>query len=54
VVIYRDQTKQDLLFKGPDVSKKTELFTVTPLPAGTYFFVCTYHPDQMFGTLIAG
>lgn len=53
VAIYRDRTKSDLLFKGPDVSKKTAVFTATALPAGTYFFVCTYHPDQMFGTLVA-
>lgn len=53
VAIYRDRTKSDLLFKGPDVSKKTVVFTATALPAGTYFFVCTYHPDQMFGTLVA-
>ena len=52
VVIYRDRTKSDLLFKGPDVTKKTVVFTVPALQAGSYFFVCTYHPDQMFGTFV--
>jgi plastocyanin len=52
VTIYRDSSKADLLFKGKDVSKKTILYQVEALPPGTYFFVCTIHPDQMFGTLL--
>jgi plastocyanin len=53
VTIYKDRTKSDQLFKGPDVSKKTILYEVKAIPAGTYFFECTIHPDQMFGTFIA-
>ena len=32
---------------GPD----TRLYQVTPLPAGTYAFVCKVHPTTMIGTL---
>jgi cytochrome c oxidase subunit II len=35
------------VFSGPD----TRLYQVTPLPAGTYAFVCKVHPTSMIGTL---
>jgi cytochrome c oxidase subunit 2 len=34
---------------GPDASGE---FAVPALPAGEYTFYCTFHPDQMVGTLI--
>jgi plastocyanin len=53
VTIYEDASKADLLFKGADISKKTIVYEVKALPAGSYYFVCTIHPDQMFGTFLA-
>jgi plastocyanin len=50
IAIYTDRTKKDRLFKGRDVTKETVVYTVKALAAGSYFFECTIHPDQMFGT----
>ncbi|HEX3828667.1 MAG TPA: cupredoxin domain-containing protein [Sporichthyaceae bacterium] len=54
VAIYRDQTAQQMLFKGalvegPGVSS----YSVPALPAGRWFFRCDPHPD-MNGTFIVG
>ncbi len=32
----------------------TATYSVSALPAGTYFFHCDVHPTQMFGTLVVG
>ena len=46
--------KGSILFNGADVTgPKTEAYDVTPLPAGTYKFICTFHTN-MTGQLIAG
>lgn len=37
-------------FNGPDV----RVYDVPPLPAGTYSFICSIHPDLMQGVLVAG
>jgi plastocyanin len=50
VSIYTDRSRSDQLFKGSDVTKKTIVYRVPALPAGSYFFVCTIHPGLMFGT----
>jgi plastocyanin len=48
-------SKGALLFNGADVTgPKTEAYDVKPLPAGTYKFICTFHPAQMTGQLTAG
>jgi plastocyanin len=52
VAIYTNRSLSDELFKGGGVSKKTVVYKVNALQPGTYYFVCTYHPDQMFGTFI--
>jgi plastocyanin len=53
IAIYIDRSKKDRLFKGADVLKATVVYRVRALTAGSYFFECTIHPDQMFGTLNA-
>jgi plastocyanin len=46
--------KGALLFNGGDVTgPKVETYDVTPLPAGTYKFICTFHTN-MTGQLTAG
>jgi plastocyanin len=44
-----------LLFNGQDVKGPGQATdNVPPLKAGTYTFICTFHPVQMTGTLKAG
>jgi plastocyanin len=46
--------KGSILFNGSDVTgPKAETYDVTPLPAGTYKFICTFHTN-MTGQLTAG
>jgi hypothetical protein len=30
---------------------KTQTLDIPALPAGTYIFICTFHPDTMTGSL---
>jgi len=51
VAIYTDSSLSHQLFKGAGVSNDTVVYNVTALQPGTYYFVCTYHPGLMFGTI---
>ncbi|HET9456620.1 MAG TPA: cytochrome c oxidase subunit 4 [Candidatus Limnocylindrales bacterium] len=43
------------LFDGPDFPGiEVRVYDVPPIPAGTYPFICSIHPDLMKGELIAG
>lgn len=43
----------DRIFQTPNlVGPATESYEIPALPAGTYDFVCTRHPDTMTGTLV--
>jgi plastocyanin len=54
VAIYRDQTAQQVLFKGALVEGPgLSSYAVPALPAGRWFFRCDPHPD-MNGTFIVG
>lgn len=37
-------------FNGPEI----RVYDVPPIPAGTYSFICSIHPDLMKGELVAG
>ena len=40
------------LFQSPDVDAGAEeTFTISPLDKGEYFFLCTFHPTQMTGSV---
>jgi plastocyanin len=48
-----DQVPPNLLFRGSDVEAgETVDITIPPLPEGTWFFRCDYHPLGMVGTLV--
>ena len=53
VAIYEDETAQKVFFKGDlvDGPGKTT-YSVGGLAAGTFFFRCDPHPDEMHGTFI--
>ena len=40
------------VFHSPDFGDGTATYTIPALPAGKYTFVCTIHPDVMFGVLM--
>ncbi|MDP9296725.1 MAG: cupredoxin domain-containing protein, partial [Actinomycetota bacterium] len=43
------------LFKGDPVTGPGSTdYTVNPLPAGSYYFQCDFHPDTMKGTVTVG
>jgi len=44
-------TFPERIFQVPDVAG-THTFDIPALPAGSYFFICTIHPESMTGTLI--
>jgi plastocyanin len=47
-------SKGSIVFNGSDVTgPKAETYDVTPIPAGTYKFICTFHTN-MTGQLTAG
>jgi plastocyanin len=47
-------SKGSILFNGADLTgPKAEVYDVTPVPAGTYKFICTFHTN-MTGQLTAG
>jgi plastocyanin len=53
VAIYTDATASTALFRGNTFAgPKSEVYTVSGIPAGTYFFKCDVHP-QMTGTFTA-
>jgi plastocyanin len=55
VAIYTDSSRADDLFVGQRfIGPRIFTYEVTPLPAGSYFFVCDVHPDQMTGTFTVG
>jgi plastocyanin len=41
----------DLIFRFDPVGTSTEVLTVGPIPAGTYYFLCEVHPS-MRGTVV--
>jgi plastocyanin len=53
VSIYTDSSAADSLFVGERVDgPKSVTYRVGPLPAGTYYFRCDFHPPQMNGTFV--
>lgn len=43
------------VFDGPEFNgPETRVYDVPPIPAGTYSFICSIHPDLMKGELVAG
>jgi plastocyanin len=53
VSIYTDANASTTLFKGDVVVGPVQhTYRVSPLKAGTYFFRCDIHPDQMNGTFV--
>lgn len=53
VSIYTDSSAEKPLFVGAIVTgPKTITYRVGALPAGSYFFRCDVHPQQMTGTLV--
>lgn len=55
VAIYTDSTKADSILEGEIISTEGESldYAVEALDAGEYYFDCTVHPSDMFGTLYA-
>ncbi|SRR6266540_4162123 len=54
VAIYTDSSASKSLFVGKQFpGRKTVIYGVHGLPAGTYFFRCDVHPGQMTGTFTA-
>jgi plastocyanin len=54
VSIWRDATLTEALFVGEVFDgPRTENYAVSPLPAGTYYFLCDVHP-AMNGEVVAG
>jgi cytochrome c oxidase subunit II len=50
-IVIQDSTGK-ILFNGSDVTgPKKELYAVAPLTAGTYKYICSFHPTQMTGEL---
>jgi plastocyanin len=45
------KTVAERIFQSPNFGFGTSAFDVPALPAGTYLFVCTIHPETMTGTL---
>lgn len=53
VAIYRNKQAQDKLFGGEIFAgPKKMTYNVNALAAGTYFFRCDVHPEQMTGTFV--
>lgn len=53
VAIYRSPETQDDFFKGEIFNGvETRTYQVGSFNAGTYYFQCDVHPDQMNGTFI--
>ena len=51
--MYRDASAAEALFTGDLITgPKTVTYHVSALPAGSYFFRCDAHPQQMTGTLV--
>jgi plastocyanin len=48
-----DAQGEEMFFGTPFEGEETRTYDVPALPAGTYTFVCTVHPE-MRGTLVAG
>jgi plastocyanin len=55
VAVYRDASATKALFTGELITgPKIVTYHVSALPAGSYFFRCDVHPQQMTGTLVVG
>ena len=53
VAIKRDAEARDDLFRGETVQRGRTTYRVPALPAGTWVFYCTVHPQQMTGRFVA-
>ena len=54
IAIYTDSALSEELFNGELVTGPTTVdYTIPPLPAGEYYFVCIVHPN-MNGTVVVG
>lgn len=54
IAIYRDPSLAEELFRGELITgPATTTYTIPPLPAGEYYFLCTVHPN-MNGTVVVG
>lgn len=53
-VVASGKTFPDRIYQSANFNKGTVAFDVPALPAGTYLFICTVHPDVMTGTLELG
>ena len=45
------KTFAEQIYQSPNFNKGTFTYDVPALPAGTYLFICTVHPDVMTGML---
>ncbi len=50
-VVASGKTVSERIYQSTNFNKGTFTFDVPALPAGTYLFICTVHPDVMTGTL---
>jgi plastocyanin len=50
-VVASGKTVPERIYQSPNFNEGTFTFDVPALPAGSYLFICTVHPDVMTGTL---
>ena len=54
IAIASGTTFAEQIYQSPNFVMGTFTFDLPALPAGSYLFICTVHPDVMTGTLTLG